>query len=160
MGGWKRSGERVGEYRARNGTKGTLRLLNCARTCVPLSFFDFVRLLHFPFPRSTYIYIYTSFMLFLDSTTRENNDSATYSSLPRVTFPFFTDSNFSPLERGGIILFKQKVTRECQRERKRYTWNRGLFPSLPLKLCFRTNSNRRRKREREGLFEKGSAKFS
>lgn len=65
-------------------------------------------------------------MLFLDSTTRENNDSATYSSLPRVTFPFFTDSNFSPLERGGIILFKQKVIRECQRERKRERYILGI----------------------------------
>ena len=141
--GWGISGKKRNERNA-----AFIKL--CADVCAPL----LLRLRPpTPLPLSPiYIYIYTFFILFLDSTTRENNDSATYSSLPRVTFPFFTDSNFSPLERGGIILFKQKVTRECQRERERYTWNRGLFPSLLLKLCFRTNSNRRRERERERGF--------
>lgn len=113
---------RVGEYRARNGTKGTLRLLNCARTCVPLSTFPsstssaYARSTS-PFPD---LHIYTPLHPF--STTRENNDSAYLLLLPlRATLLFFTDSEFELFasRTRGHYPFQQKVTRERMSTRER-----------------------------------------
>lgn len=153
--GWGISGKKRNERNA-----AFIKL--CADVCAPL----LLRLRPpTPLPLSPiYIYIYTSFILFLDSTTRENNDSATYLLLPpsRYFSLFHRFELFASRTRGHYPFQAKSYSRMSTREKEReiYTWNRGLFPSLPLKLCFRTNSNRRRKREREGLFEKGSAKFS
>lgn len=156
-----------GEHGSRRGISGKKRnernaafIKLCADVCAPfhLFFFDFIRLcsLRFPFPRSTYIYMCV-------------HPLHPFSTPPRakITIPLLTppslvllfsfspipNSNFSPLERGGIILFSKKLLEnECQREREgkrgETLSNRGLFPSLPLKLCFRTDPNRKRERER------------
>ena len=120
----------------------------------------------------TYARIYTSIYKYIYMCVHPLHP---FSTPPRakITIPLLTppslvllfsfspipNSNFSPLERGGIILFSKKLLEnECQREREgkrgETLSNRGLFPSLPLKLCFRTDPNRKREREREFVWER------
>ena len=124
-----------------------------------------------PRPMSTYllyihIYVCTPFTPFLDSTTRENNDSATYSTFPRATFLFFTDSEFQLFasRTRGHYPFQQKVTRERMSTRERGKERRDFVESrivsIPPPETLLSYGSESKERERESLFEKGSAKFS
>lgn len=139
--GWGISGKKRNERNA-----AFIKL--CADVCAPL----LLRLRPpTPLPLSPiYIYIYTSFILFLDSTTRENNDSATYLLLPpsRYFSLFHRFELFASRTRGHYPFQAKSYSRMSTREREIYLESRIVSIPPPETLLSYKFESKEKERER------------